>query len=751
MTSITSIKNIPTPLALLFSPTGSVIVLGEGHTYVDCESSYIDSSELVNVVIADTVTEIHVGAFKNCKNLVSVVFPKSLTKIWDKAFLNCDALGSITIPNSVTYIGEKAFFNCRKIKEVVLPNSITRINEGTFMGCSILKKVVIPNSVTSIGEQAFKCCNRLETVNIPNSMESIEDDAFGDCNLDNVYIEDLEKTVVNEYAFDEEVEFDDFQPEKKTISETDSTEKITMTSITSIKNIPTSTSLSPPKTPTAKSKDSKKQSKEKTISQTDSTEKITMTSITSIKNIPTSTSLSPPKTPTAKSKDSKKQSKEKTISQTDSTEEITMTSFTSIKNISKTITLFLSTHTGDFAYDDLINKISNSSDVYGVEPETKLTKRQKMIKTVIQKTATDFVEMYKEMVESFPSEMSDELKLAVIKPLWNDFVKTDGLDDKLRTKSDKPTTTAVFNKSAYMYFCESKRPTLKANNPTMSPTDMTKSLGALWNLTKTSRKSEHEKFVKMALDNRVVDEEKEAEKEEKKIAIAERKAAREALKLAKQDAPKIKRGKTSFINFSDITRLESAEDEDFKSLSAGEKTKYIRDLWNDLSVTDKAPYKVAIPFVPDEPVNQKSQKENFFRMTRTTLIGYDDYDGQSESVKRGIIQEMWDDLDDEEKTEYDVFEPTTDSIRLEKELASESPALQSCSPDEWDYILNEPIVSVEVVVKSPNAIKRINFAKFRQEQLEDDVEFTSKSTEKQLKQLKKEWSKMSDEEKDEFA
>jgi hypothetical protein len=287
MTSITSIKNIPTPTPLSRSPAGSVIVLGEGLTYV-VNVSYPDSSKLVDVVIADTVTEIRKDAFKNCVNMQSVVFPNGLEHIGARAFKNCRRLRSVVLPNSIKDIGPCAFMGCQGISELVLPNAITRIDKKTFSGC-YMKTVVIPDSVTSIGEDAFYMCSLLESVDIPDSAVSIEEAAFLECcHSMKVYVDDVSKIEVLKCAFDHGVKgyakqykglkYKEFKKApfknlwelsraltpfelhcnlhdypKKGNSESDSTEETTMTSA----------ALPFYKTPTAKSKDSKKQSKEK--------------------------------------------------------------------------------------------------------------------------------------------------------------------------------------------------------------------------------------------------------------------------------------------------------------------------------------------------------------------------------------------------------------------------------------------------------------------------------------------------------
>ena len=178
------------------------------HLYSD------ENTEIKDLVIPNSVTNIGNSAFSSCTGLSSVTIPNSVTGIGNSAFSNCTGLSSITIPNSVTSIGNSAFYNCTGFSSITIPNSVTSIGNSVLSGCLSLisiivengntkydsrnncnaiietlsnelivgcKNTVVPESVTSIGDRAFYGCSGLTSITIPNSVSSIGEYAFNRC------------------------------------------------------------------------------------------------------------------------------------------------------------------------------------------------------------------------------------------------------------------------------------------------------------------------------------------------------------------------------------------------------------------------------------------------------------------------------------------------------------------------------------------------------------------------------------------
>ena len=178
----------------------------------NCSLLFLNGTEVKDLVIPNSVTEINAGAFYGYKGLTSVTIANSVTSIREGAFLGCSSLTSVNIPNSVTSIGYYAFFGCSSLTSITIPNSVTSIGELAFSGCSGLTSVTIPNSVTSIGRSVFSDCTSIEKMTfhcqeigswfsnlrsvkeviIGDEVKSIVECAFNGCsNLESVNISDI--------------------------------------------------------------------------------------------------------------------------------------------------------------------------------------------------------------------------------------------------------------------------------------------------------------------------------------------------------------------------------------------------------------------------------------------------------------------------------------------------------------------------------------------------------------------------------
>ena len=145
------------------------------------EYAFRSNSELVEIILPETVKEIGMSAFSSCLSLSSIYLPKGLISIGADVFSNCSNLSSIKIPETVTFIGYRAFLWCENLVSINIPEGVTSIEDQTFQYCFSLTSVTIPENVTLIKLDAFRECTSLESITIPKGVAEIEARAFLDC------------------------------------------------------------------------------------------------------------------------------------------------------------------------------------------------------------------------------------------------------------------------------------------------------------------------------------------------------------------------------------------------------------------------------------------------------------------------------------------------------------------------------------------------------------------------------------------
>lgn len=143
-------------------------------------------SDLVSVVLPESITVIDNMAFFGCDNLSSINFPAGLTRIGEKAFQGCTSLKSISLSDSLTEMRDGVFGNCSGLTSVVFPPGLTDIGNDVFFGCYSLQSVALPEKLTRIGSRAFYSCHSLKTIDIPESVKSIGEEAFYCRKLDSI-------------------------------------------------------------------------------------------------------------------------------------------------------------------------------------------------------------------------------------------------------------------------------------------------------------------------------------------------------------------------------------------------------------------------------------------------------------------------------------------------------------------------------------------------------------------------------------
>ncbi|MCD8390031.1 MAG: leucine-rich repeat domain-containing protein [Oscillospiraceae bacterium] len=163
--------------------------------------AFAGCSELTEIILPDSVTNIGEYAFAFCTGLTEIVLPDGVTDIGEGAFAACAGLTEVELPNAIADIAGYTFSGCVNLTDVSLPEGLLNIGEAAFESCSALQEVAIPNNVKSIAANAFSGCTKLSSVTLPGSLESIGEYAFSSCTaLSSITIPDS-VTEIGDYAF----------------------------------------------------------------------------------------------------------------------------------------------------------------------------------------------------------------------------------------------------------------------------------------------------------------------------------------------------------------------------------------------------------------------------------------------------------------------------------------------------------------------------------------------------------------------
>lgn len=210
------------------------ISIPDGVTTIKDQAFY--DSGLTSIALPNSVTDIGVMTFRDCKNLTSCDLGRGIKNIGKQCFMDCTALTSIkwsdcletigsdcfsaydvvwnqplTIPLQDTLVFPASFrsgasiFYCQTNVKVIVWNArhpeggntlynyydcfddiiigpeVEIIPGGLFRNQTNIDTIILPESVTSIGGNAFNNCTKLKYVNIPAGVNYIGSSAFYNC------------------------------------------------------------------------------------------------------------------------------------------------------------------------------------------------------------------------------------------------------------------------------------------------------------------------------------------------------------------------------------------------------------------------------------------------------------------------------------------------------------------------------------------------------------------------------------------
>lgn len=108
------------------------------------------------------------GVFANESNIVTLVIPDTLEGIGNYAFYGCTGLNTAQFGNGLTEVGHHAFADCVNMQSVGIQfnSKLTYISDYTFQNCRYLTSFTLPAAVRAIYDHAFDGCSRLGMNNI---------------------------------------------------------------------------------------------------------------------------------------------------------------------------------------------------------------------------------------------------------------------------------------------------------------------------------------------------------------------------------------------------------------------------------------------------------------------------------------------------------------------------------------------------------------------------------------------------------
>ena len=132
------------------------------------------------------ITKLDPGAFINCSSLASFPFANcpNLATISDNAFNGCSSLAAANLSSctKLATLGKSVFLNCTSLGSVVFPPNclVASIGDSDFKGCTSLTVVDLSvcSNLTTIAASAFSGCTALARVDMPASLTSLAQGAF---------------------------------------------------------------------------------------------------------------------------------------------------------------------------------------------------------------------------------------------------------------------------------------------------------------------------------------------------------------------------------------------------------------------------------------------------------------------------------------------------------------------------------------------------------------------------------------------
>lgn len=133
-------------------------------------------------------------------DIISVVLPDTLARIHNEAFYDCHSLMEVTISEGIGF-GDGVFRNCTNLKTVNFSEYVTSLGTNMFYGCKSLEKVILPDRIKEIPKYAFAYCSNLTNADYPDQLENIGEYAFYKSSVNCYYSLPATLKIIKSHAF----------------------------------------------------------------------------------------------------------------------------------------------------------------------------------------------------------------------------------------------------------------------------------------------------------------------------------------------------------------------------------------------------------------------------------------------------------------------------------------------------------------------------------------------------------------------
>ncbi len=111
-------------------------------------------TEITQVNLPDTITDIGRFVFDGCTSLKTIDLPDSLDEMWQYAFAR-SSITEITLPKNLRHVSPFVFFDCKELKKVECNETLRDVDAYAFGGCEKLKDFRF-SPATRIHAKAFE-------------------------------------------------------------------------------------------------------------------------------------------------------------------------------------------------------------------------------------------------------------------------------------------------------------------------------------------------------------------------------------------------------------------------------------------------------------------------------------------------------------------------------------------------------------------------------------------------------------------